>query len=648
MLTEPGSSARPGYKIVIQARPFGVTTTRNGSVVLATTSAADAAAAPVQFTVAGTRYRATSVRSSSWNGSVLTLDLATTDPGRDVRYTITPSSGQYTYHWSVPRAAGKLGSAGVNYVLSSGGHWYGQGETMTPHGGPYTQQPWPLDSGQIVDNEMGPSSYLMSDPFWFTESSAGFYVHTGNVMHVAINRGNDGIGSFAVTQTPSYTATVFVAATPRAVYRDYIGVTGTPASSNATPAQYREPLWNDWGQMYTSVSERAILRYARGLAANHIPGHAIQIDDGWMSAYGDFTFNSKFPTPKQMSAEIHKLGFSLGLWVTLWIDTNAHNFSYAKDHHYFLMSAADPSKVCLVPWWDGPQGAGIVDLANPAARAWFAGQLQHLEKAYDINGFKFDTRFFDPSCRPDPGYTPNDYLKLGAEFTRQFNQQGVGVRISWTGSQRYGFVTREIDKGTGWNSLQAAADQDLAISTIGYPFVETDMIGGSDSQPPPTKRVLIRWAQAAALMPLMYSSTSPADGRYDAQTIGLYRASILHHEALAPYLLQQVKRAVATDEPIMKPVFFDFPRDRASYTATDEWLLGDSLLAAPIVTSADSRTVNIPPGQWFDVEHRRVITGPATLTGYHASLAQTPVFIRLGSRQAGTLMRAFAPGHGGA
>ena len=43
----------------------------------------------------------------------------------------------------------------------------------------------------------------------------------------------------------------------------------------------------------------------------------------------------------------------------------------------------------------------FLDLANPAARAWFAGQLQHLEKAYDINGFKFDTRFFDPSCRPD-------------------------------------------------------------------------------------------------------------------------------------------------------------------------------------------------------------------------------------------------------
>jgi alpha-glucosidase (family GH31 glycosyl hydrolase) len=146
-------------------------------------------------------------------------------------------------------------------------------------------------------------------------------------------------------------------------------------------------------------------------------------------------------------------------------------------------------------------------------------------------------------------------------------------------------------------------------------------------------------------MPLMYSSSSPADGRYDARTISLYRTAILRHEGLTPYILQQVKRAVATDEPIMKPVFFDYPQDKASYTIRDEWLLGDSLLAAPIVTSADSRTVNIPPGRWLDVEHHRVVTGPATLTGYQASLAQTPVFIRLGTPQTRTLTRAFASVH---
>jgi alpha-glucosidase (family GH31 glycosyl hydrolase) len=58
--------------------------------------------------------------------------------------------------------------------------------------------------------------------------------------------------------------------------------------------------------------------------------------------------------------------------------------------------------------------------------------------------------------------------------------------------------------------------------------------------------------------------------------------------------------------------------------------------------------VHIPPGRWFDVENSRVITGPATLTGYQSSLAQTPVFIRLGTGQTETLMNIFAPGHAAA
>ena len=214
------------------------------------------------------------------------------------------------------------------------------------------------------------------------------------------------------------------------------------------------------------------------------------------------------------------------------------------------------------------------------------------------------------------------------------------------GSQKYGFVIREVDKGTDWGSLQAAVAQTMAISTIGYPFVETDMIGGSLSDPPPTKQVLVRWAQAASLMPLMYSSTSPlgvdspaGQRSYDAQTVALYKAAVKQHQQLASYIEQQVKQAVKTGEPIMKPLFFDFPNDTASYTINNEWLLGDSLLAAPVLTDGTSRTVHLPAGQWYDDINNRVIDGPVTLTNYHAGLSQTPLFVRMGGSSSTALMR---------
>lgn len=74
----------------------------------------------------------------------------------------------------------------------------------------------------------------------------------------------------------------------------------------------------------------------------------------------------------------------------------------------------------------------------------------------------------------------------------------------------------------------------------------------------------------------------------------------------------------------------------------DEWLLGDSLPAAPLVTEGQSRDVHLPPGRWYDVTRSRVVAGPTTLLGYSAGLAETPVFVRLGRPETGALMRAVA------
>lgn len=366
-----------------------------------------------------------------------------------------------------------------------------------------------------------------------------------------------------------------------------------------------------------------------------------------MSHYGDFTFNSKFPAPKAMSDEIHAMGYDFGIWVTLWINTDADNFAHAAEHGYLLRSQTDPGQPGLVTWWNGT--AGIVDLANPDARAWYVGNLRSVQQTYGVDGFKFDTRFFDETCAPYPGYTALDYIALGAQLCDQFDLQGAGVRIHWTGSQKYGFVTRQVDKGTSWGSLRAAVAQSLAISTVGYPFVETDMIGGSLSQTPPAKEVLVRWAQAASLMPLMYSSTSPlgvsnaAGSRpYDQETVDLYTAAVTTHQRLAPYIGAQVRRAVRTGEPIMKPLFFNHPEDRATYTIDDQWLLGDSLLAAPVLGDQKRRNIHLPPGRWFDVRHKRTIRGPADLTGYAADLHQAPVFVLLGTPDSGPLISALS------
>jgi alpha-glucosidase (family GH31 glycosyl hydrolase) len=651
VLTEPASADAPGYEVHVVMSIFGIETMRDGAMVLATRSA-DHGQGPARFRVGGTWFKATAVTSWDWDGTTLSLTLATTSPDHTVLMAIRPEPDRYRIDWSLdPYASGELGTV---YALQTSGQWFGQGEAAGRSPAPWEGQPWPLSSGRVYDGDMNPAEYLMTDPFWFTSKSVGLWVDTDLHMSVSINDRNDGMGRFFVKHTDAFASEVFVETTPDAVYHDYVDIVGGPQQIDATYEQIETPLWNTWAQFYTSVDQAKVIDYAEGLAAAGLTGHAVQIDDGWMPHYGDLEFDrTKFPDPAAMSDRIHRLGSDLGLWVTLWINTDSTNFEVAKDNGYFLPDKEDPSQPCLVHWWNGT--AGIVDLANPDAYGWYEGRLHRLMRRYDVNGFKFDTRFFDGRCATSHGAAPLDYLTLGAQLADSFDLQGVGVRISW-GAQRYGFVIREVDKCTDLRSLQAAVNQVLAISTIGYPFVETDMIGGSNSCPPPTKTILVRWAQAASLMPVMYSSTSPLGvtnpdtgqhRSYDAETVRLYRQSLQTHRRLAPYIWDRAQEAVATGEPIMKPLFFDFPdQPQWTYSLDDELLLGDAVLAAPILGSETHRDIYLPGGTWLDPTtcEVRTVKGGELLETYDASLGTTPVFVLQGTDQSAEATAALAPG----
>ncbi|MGV9994025.1 glycoside hydrolase family 31 protein [Streptomyces sp. NPDC003374] len=653
-LTVPRGRGTPGYALRVTTGQLALVTLRSGATVLATAPAGTGA---LRFRAAGVWQYATRVTDWSWRDGTLTLSAATTLPGTTVEARLTPSADRYQLDWQVGGVVPER--LGLAYDLRSAGHWYGHGETQTPHGGPATDQPWPLDSGQVVHPSFGPASYYMIDPFWYTSSATGVRVDTGHVMDVAINRNGDGLARLDVDspRTDPYRATVFVESTPREVYRDYVGLVGVPAKSDAGYRQFAEPVWNSWAQFYTHVDQAKLLDYAQDLHDNGLTGHTLQLDDKWESNYGNMTFDpTAYPDPAAMSRRIHELGFGFGLWVTLWINLDSDQYRYAADHGYLLADAANPARPCRVTWWNGT--AGIVDLANPGARAWYEGRLRALMDAYDVDGLKFDTRFFDERCAPSPGYRPTDYQRLGARLADEYDLQGVGIRVHWSeAAHQAGFVTRQVDKGTGWNSLRASVTQNLAISTIGYPFVTTDMIGGSSGQPAPSKEVLVRWAQSAALMPLMYASTSPVDtidvttGRkvvYDAETIALYREAVGRHARLAPYIWDQVRRTLRTGDPIMRPLFFDFPEDAAGYTITDEWMLGPALLAAPQLGDAGVRDVHLPPGRWYDVARHRVVSGGRTVRAYPTPLGVSPVFVRVGAEGAEGVVRALGGSRGSA
>jgi hypothetical protein len=80
--------------------------------------------------------------------------------------------------------------------------------------------------------------------------------------------------------------------------------------------------------------------------------------------------------------------------------------------------------------------------------------------------------------------------------------------------------------------------------------------------------------------------------------------------------------------PIFHPLPFQIPEDPVCALHTDEFLLGDEMLIAPIYEPGNKRSVYLPRGNWTNLETNELTTGPRTITIETKSL---PVFARNGA-----------------
>jgi alpha-glucosidase (family GH31 glycosyl hydrolase) len=77
-----------------------------------------------------------------------------------------------------------------------------------------------------------------------------------------------------------------------------------------------------------------------------------------------------------------------------------------------------------------------------------------------------------------------------------------------------------------------------------------------------------------------------------------------------PYLYTAFYDAHTFGCSVMRPLFFSFPGDAASYNIDQQWMLGDALMVAPILTQGTiSTSAYFPSGVWYNLYDHTTITG---------------------------------------
>jgi alpha-glucosidase (family GH31 glycosyl hydrolase) len=118
---------------------------------------------------------------------------------------------------------------------------------------------------------------------------------------------------------------------------------------------------------------------------------------------------------------------------------------------------------------------------------------------------------------------------------------------------------------------------------------------------------------------------------YDPATRDSYRAYVLLHERLVPYVRAAAATAARCGLPIVRPLLLTDPADARGWTIADAYGYGPSLWVAPVLEAgAREREVPLPEGTWIDAASGERLRGGGSVRAA-APAYQVPVYVREGS-----------------
>jgi alpha-glucosidase len=218
-------------------------------------------------------------------------------------------------------------------------------------------------------------------------------------------------------------------------------------------------------------------------------------------------------------------------------------------------------------------------------------------------------------------------------------------RSGYAGSQSYGVGIWSADAPSRLKWLAAQPSMQLSLAMSGIPYWTSD-IGGFGGQPVSSPKQFLRWLQFG-----LFSSLTRVHGN---STVGFNTERIIHpfqlpepykslarmyvhwRYALIPYLYTAAREAFDTGLPITRALPLIYPDDVETFNLGSQYLLGPSLLVAPVVTGSDNdpalqRDIYLPSGEWIDIHDKTLYSGPKWLRNYPAPDWKLPLFVKKGA-----------------
>ncbi len=454
---------------------------------------------------------------------------------------------------------------------------------------------------------------------------------------------------------------------------DYFITAGdTPAEimEQYSAATGRTPMMPEYGMGYWQCklryrTQEEILEVAREHKRRGLPMDAIVVDFFHWTMQGEFKFEPRdWPDPDAMVKELKELGIETVVSVWPTVDERCENYREMSEKGYLVRN--DRGNANHMTWMGNTT---FYDATHPGARnfVWQKCKENYYKKGIRIfwldeaepeyGSYEFDNyRYYAGPALQCTNIYPVMYAKGFYEGLKAEGEKEIMslVRCAWAGSQKYGVLTWSGDISSTFRAMREQLQAGLNMGMAGIPWWTSDIGGfiGGDISDPAFKELLVRWFAWGAFCPVfrMHGERSPWFEReqefingvrqltsgqanevwsFGEENYEILKKYLLIREKLRPYVRECMEAASRTGEPVMRPLFFDFPEDQRAWDTEDAYMFGKSVLVAPVMEAGvTNREVYLPEGaEWTEVFTGKKWKGGQTVNAY-APIDVIPVFTR--------------------
>lgn len=503
---------------------------------------------------------------------------------------------------------------------------YGLGERFTAF----------VKNGQALDtwNEDGGTASQVaykSIPFYMTNRGYGIFVDSSDrVSFEVASEKVEYVGFSVPGERLRYY--LFYGPKPKEILRAYTALTGR----SALPPAWSFGLWLSTS-FTTNYSEETTSAFIDGMAERNIPLSVFHFDCFWMQEFHwcDFTWDRRFfPDIRATLRRYHEKGLKICVWINPYIAQGTEFFREGVQNGY-LLKRADGRGVWQTDHWQA--GMGLVDFTNPEAARWYTDKLKTLLEC-GVDCFKTDfgeripvnVRYYDGS---DPRAMHNYYTYLYnkavfglLEENRGEREAVLFARSATAGGQKFP-VHWGGDCSASYPSMAETLRGGLSFAMSGFSFWSHDISGFENTATPDLYK---RWAAFGLLSThsrLHGSQSYRVPWLFDEEACEVVRFFTNLKCRLMPYIFSKAVEAHEEGTPVMRPMVFEFAEDPAVSYLDTQYMLGDAVLAAPVLREDKTADYYLPAGSWTGLLDGEVREGGRWYSGTYDYFS-LPLYVR--------------------